>query len=99
MFGILSQMRSKAKKLLITTQRHEIFVIDLGAAALVVGYCETCGAEAEMLTLDSAVKVSGISARLIIERIGKAQIHSIEIANGHLLICRNSLSESRTREA
>ncbi len=40
MLGILSQMRSKAKKLLITTERHDIFVMYLDAVEPVVGLCD-----------------------------------------------------------
>ena len=87
-------MTSKAKKLLITTQKHEIFIMHLGTVETVLGFCDRCGAEVEMLTLDSAVKDSGINGHRLIEQITARQIHSIETANGHLLICRNSISKA-----
>ena len=58
--------------------------------------CAECGAEVEMLTLDSAVKVSGINGHRIVLRIANNEIHSIETANGHLLLCRKSLIETLT---
>ncbi len=84
-------MTTKAKKLLITTEKHEIFIMRLGTVETVFGFCAECGAEFEMLTLDSAVKVSGINGHRIVMRIANNQIHSIETANGHLLLYRKSL--------
>ena len=86
-------MRSKAKKLLITTEKHEVFVMHLGAVESVHGLCGACGGEVEMLTLDSAIKVSGINGHLLIDRIANRHIHAIETTNGHLLICKRSLGE------
>ena len=89
-------MTTKAKKLLITTEKHEIFIMRLGTVETVFGFCAECGAEVEMLTLDSAVKVSGINGHRIVQRIASNQVHSIETANGHLLLCRKSLIETLT---
>lgn len=89
-------MTSKAKKLLITTEKHEIFIMHFGTVETVLGFCERCGAEVEMLTLDSAVKVSGITGHQIVQRIANNQIHSIETVNGHLLLCRKSLIDNLT---
>lgn len=87
-------MTSKAKKLLITTEKHEIFIMHLGTLETVLGFCERCGAEVEMLTVDSAVRVSGINGHRIVQQIANDQIHSIETVNGHLLLCRKSLIEN-----
>ena len=84
-------MITKAKKLLITTAKHEIFIMRLGAVEAVLGFCERCDAEVEMLTLDSAVRVSGINGHRIVQQLASGQIHSIETVNGHLLLCRESV--------
>ena len=67
-----------------------------GAVEAVLGFCARCQEEVEMLTLDSAVRVSGINGHRIVQRIANNQVHSIETANGHLLLCRKSLIETLT---
>lgn len=84
-------MRSKTKKLLITTEKHEILIIRAGAPQPVSGYCPACEKDVEMLTLDSAVIVSAMSGREMIGRIATDEIHAIESVNGPLLICKDSL--------
>jgi hypothetical protein len=87
-------MKTNAKKLLITTEKHEVFIMRLGTIETVTGYCEWCQEEVEMLTLDSAVRVSGITGQQIVRQIANNQTHSIETLNGHLLLCRKSLLQS-----
>jgi len=59
------------------------------------GFCPNCEREVEMLTLASAAKVAGVSGRQLISEIAKDQVHSIEIADGHLMVCQKSLSQKR----
>ena len=44
-----------AKKILITTESHEIFVLRNTAVAPLRSHCEMCGGETEFLTMDEAV--------------------------------------------
>lgn len=88
---ILGHMRPKAKRLLITTEKHETFIVRLGTQPTVRGFCPTCDMEVDLLTLDSAVNVSAIGGREVVGRIASEEIHAIETANGHLLVCRSSL--------
>ncbi len=85
-------MLPKAKKYLITTEKHEIFIVRNGHQAI-RGFCPECANEAEMLNLDAAISVSGITALEILRRIEKSEIHFLETANGHLLLCRESLGQ------
>jgi hypothetical protein len=87
-------MTAKTKKLLITTEKHEVFVVRLSNPAPIHGFCPNCGAEVEMLTLDSALRVSESSGREVIRRLAAEEIHTIETDNGRLLVCRNSLQTS-----
>ena len=89
--GILNQMPTKAKKLLITTERHELFIVHGNNGPGVNGFCTVCNSEVEMLTLDSVVTVTGMRTREVIARITNGEVHSIEAADGHLLVCRSSL--------
>lgn len=90
---ILIQTMTNAKRILITTESREIFIVRTNGKESVSGFCEICGREAEMLTLDQAVSMFGIGTLEIIRRIENGEIHSTEVASLHLLICRNSFGE------
>ena len=86
-------MPSKAKKLLITTVSHEVFVVRVNQQTTIHGYCSKCDAEVETLSLDAAVNESGVSGRELIRQLASEEIHTLETADGHLLVCRNSLQQ------
>ncbi len=91
-------MTAKAKKFRITTFSHEIFIVRVNRHTTIRGFCPKCETEVEMLTFDAAVSVSGIGGREVIRQLAAEKIHSIETANGHLLICRNSLKNGLQKE-
>jgi hypothetical protein len=80
-----------AKKILITTESHEIFVLRTGERARAYGQCFDCECEVEILTLDRAVTHSGIRTGELIRMAERNKVHSIETSMGHLLICKKSL--------
>jgi hypothetical protein len=84
-------MTQNAKKLLITTVSHEVFVVRVNRQTTIHAYCPNCEAEVEMLGLDAAISLSGSGWREVIRQIAGDEIHSIETANGDLRVCRNSL--------
>ena len=85
-------MSLKTKTYLITTRKREIFIIRHNAGRGFRAACEVCRAETEMLSLDEAVTLSGRSAREIFRQIEAETVHSMETADGHLFVCRDSLS-------
>jgi hypothetical protein len=89
-------MPSKAKKLLITTVSHEVFIVGVNEETAISGFCPSCDSEVEMLTLSSAARVAGLTGRHMINQIAANEVHSIETANGHLLVCRKSLKLRRS---
>jgi hypothetical protein len=95
---ILKHMTAKAKKFLITTFSHEIFIVRVNRQTTIHGFCPRCEIEVEMLTFDAAVSVSGIGGRAVIGKLAAEEIHALETANGHLLICRNSLPNGLQKE-
>lgn len=95
---ILKQMATKAKKLLITTVCHEIFIVRVNSHTTIHGFCPNCESEVEMLIFDAAVSLSGIGGREVIRQLARGEIHSIETANGHLLVCQNSLKNGLQKE-
>jgi hypothetical protein len=85
-------MTSKRKKYRITTETHEVFIVRQdGQRKTTREFCPACKAEGEMFDFDSAISFSGISGRELIRRLELGEVHSIETANGHLLICKRSL--------
>ena len=81
------------KKISITEERREIYIVRMNRQNGVPGFCAECGAESEFFTLDEAVSFSGESTRRIICRVEAGAIHVLEAESGHLLVCRNSLSD------
>ncbi len=92
-------MTTKAKKLLITTVSHEIFIVRMDRQTSVCGYCAECEAEVEMLTFDAAINLSGIGGRELIRQLAADEVHAIETANGHLLVCQNSLKPNPQKDS
>jgi len=86
-------MISKAKKILITTESHEVFIVRMNGRSNIRGFCPQCSIEVNLLTLDEAVGVTGRTTLELIRGIETEAIHSIETGSGHLLVCRNSLKD------
>lgn len=82
---------ANAKKILVTTVSHEIFILHDKPGELFYQDCPGCGSKAEMLTLDEAVCRSGYSGREILRSVENGEVHFVETASRHLLICGASL--------
>src|SRR6185369_6615476 len=57
--------------------------------------CPQCGARVEMVTPEQAVTLTRIHWRAIYELVELGRVHFIETAEGHLLVCLQSLRERR----
>ena len=84
-------MTRNARKILIETDVRETFSIRIGRSHVVRSYCETCGADDEMIDLNAAVTATGIAASELLARIAAGAVHSPKSVTGHLLICLSSL--------
>ncbi|MBC7899903.1 MAG: hypothetical protein H7070_07595 [Saprospiraceae bacterium] len=80
-----------AKKILITTESREIFIIRNGGTEIFTDHCSGCATDVELLTLEAAVLLSGIAVREIVRLAETGEIHFRETASGHLYVCRRSL--------
>lgn len=89
---IVNQKMTNAKKILITTRRHELFVVQ-NVQNHARGLCESCQREVEMLTVDQAVVESRLKTSELVRMTESNELHGIETETGHLLICKNSLSD------
>ena len=81
-----------AKKILITTESHEIFVLRTDRRDRAYGHCRECDREVEIVTLDQAISISGIRTRDLVRMAEISEIHAIETETGHLLVCKDSLT-------
>ncbi len=86
---ILKQMATKAKKILITTESHEVFVVRRGEEKSWRGFCPRCTTEVELLTLDTAVSVSGHTTRELLRRAESGAVYAIE---PRAAICSSALT-------
>ena len=88
---ILDYMLTKNKRILITSEIHERISFRASRLRWRKMLCPSCATETEMLHLDSAVTLSGIPTRRLIQLAEQGKIHLIETTSGHLLFCRHSL--------
>jgi hypothetical protein len=88
---ILTKFMVNAKKILITTESHEIYVLRNTSEAPLRSYCAGCGEETEFLTIDDAVCTSRASTIDLMAMYRLGRLHTAEAASGHLLVCRESL--------
>ena len=86
-------MSSRAKSILIETESIETLVLRIAGRPALKGYCDRCLKDTTMLDLNSAVTLSGRSARELISEIEGGSLHSSQTEAGHLLICATSLQD------
>jgi len=83
-------MMTRAKKILITTESHEIFTLHVNSDRGAAGFCQTCNADVEMLSLEQAVTLTRIHTRDLVRLMDSREIHAIETDTGHYLVCAES---------
>ena len=79
-------MKTKRTEITIETER----LLFMSSPKKVFGWCEACGAEAEMVPVDEAALLRRVDSRTIFRWVETERVHSGETANGLLLICLNS---------
>lgn len=82
---------ANTRKIFISTEIHEIFIVHINRRMEIRGFCNDCLAEVELLTVDEAVESSGKGTFDLLEDLRIRSIHFIDAANGHVLICKESL--------
>jgi hypothetical protein len=86
-------MSRNARVILIETDVRETFSVRIGRNHSIRTYCESCGADDDMIDLNAAVTATGIAASDLIARIAEGSLHSPKTATGHLLVCLASLRQ------
>ena len=82
-------MRIK-RKTAVMVQTHQVTTVHLTRAS-VRAWCGLCRAEVLMLTPDEAAALAQSTARDIYRRVEAGELHSIEMDDGALRVCVNSL--------
>jgi hypothetical protein len=77
------------KRTVTTIETHKIVIVRRHENAT-LGWCQACLKEIEMVHLEEAALLAGVSLRDICRRVGDGEMHFIETANGGL-VCTNSL--------
>jgi len=90
---IVNQKMTSAKKILITTESHEVFRLHINSDRGAAGYCSLCKAEVELLSLEQAVSLTQIHTRELVQLADASEIHAIETDTGHYLVCSDSARE------
>ena len=96
--AILEQTVANAKKIVIKTESHETFILRTGSKGKAIGFCDMCGKEVQMLSLDRAVSLSRIKTDELVRRFTGKEIHGIETESGHILVCSESLRDMARRK-
>jgi hypothetical protein len=84
-------MLANTKKILITSEKQEIFFLSESKESAISGMCQMCEQEVEFFTFNSAVTFSGLGGKNLINLLVSRKIHYIETLNRQLLICGESL--------
>lgn len=56
------------------------------------GWCNRCARQVQLVTADAAAELTGVTTRVIFQRVEAGSIHFIETQDGLLLICTASLN-------
>jgi hypothetical protein len=83
------------KRTEVTIQLDEIVIISPGTAGPDLAWCTGCANEGLMVTPEQASVIADVSVRTVNRWVEEGKIHFIE-ARGLLLVCVNSLAETRT---
>lgn len=73
----------------VNIETHQVLVVRRSGRG-VETWCEECGEQVRMVTLEEAMALTGASSREIHRRVEAGEIHFRETAEGRLLICLNS---------
>ena len=83
-------MKRKKKTTIVTFESRERLTIRRGSRE-VMGWCQHCDAKVSMVTPAQAAAVCRTDVHAIFRGVESGEIHSVEAAEGALMICTNSL--------
>ena len=83
-------MKKLKRKVKFTIETERTFIFSSRGDRR-VAWCERCGADVEMATLDEAARAAGVSELTICRRLEACSLHYTERADGRIFICLESL--------
>ena len=83
------------KKATITVETERLLVIRRSGRT-VDRWCPACQADVEMIGIDEAAAIAGISQRTVFHLAEAGEIHFMETVGGQALFCIPSLSKQRS---
>jgi hypothetical protein len=78
------------RRIEITVERRRILLVRRRNPSAPIS-CEVCTGNPQMLPLDEAARLLGMSERAIFRRVEARQVHFIETPDGRLYVCGSSL--------
>ena len=87
----------KEQRMRITVSKDEVTIIRK-LQGIASANCHRCQARVEMATPEQIVTLTGIHSRTIYSWVESGQVHFLETAEGHLLICLASLHTKQQAE-
>ena len=85
------------KKATITVETERLSVIRRSRRA-VDRWCHACRANVEMIGIDEAAAIAGISQRAVFHLAETGEIHFMETLGGQALFCISSVSKQKPRD-
>ena len=76
----------------ISAEKSETYTVRQEPPQTFQWCCERCEQRVRRLTVDQTVTVTGLSARTIFRLVEGGELHFFETAEGHLLLCPNSVA-------
>lgn len=83
-------MNHTKRRIEITVEKRRLIVLKRRRPS-VLDWCGDCGEQVAMLTPDQAATIARVSSRTIYRRVEAGEMHYMETAEGHLLVCANSI--------
>lgn len=80
-----------SRQVVITAEKIETYVIHAPEHSLRV-FCAACDEEITSLTMEQAVRITGMAARKIFLLVEAGEVHGYETEEGFLLLCPNSIA-------
>ena len=93
---VVGETVSTKKRTEITIETERVIVIRHRRLP-VRAWCQSCGEQVVMVTVDEAARAARVSARTLYRWVEAEKLHFVETAEGGLLICYESLSAGKDR--
>jgi hypothetical protein len=85
---------STKRRIEIIVETHRVLTIETRRISA-VGWCPGCGLRVRMVTAENASRIAQVTPRTIYRWAETGQLHFTESQDGLLLICIESLGDSR----